>query len=354
MTDFVKLSTFKNLGVLEIAAPYSTVTPPGDPRTAYADVGDRLIRTWSEAAKAEDAFCVLRVLIFNGQPSITEKCVPYLTEFPALTIFCAQRCGDMRSIQRTATKLGWSSWKYLEADEIVPLVAKECIKSHGKASPLAAPRCDPLWDGSRVFQLNRSLVPKYLSSINLPGDLEPGNAVLSSSFEDDNEQDAAVNAWRKKTKEDIDNVPQSADLALFLKTKGIKTWDFQNYALFNLVGGLFNDKDFETVGIRSKHQAIVGDAVVSSVPVAVIRLGPLISDPKSLDSAYLYSSDERRDEANSGIMIRVVRSPAVSTISATGSRSTKVVPDKPNKRPAGRTVKNSKKQKLESMLGLFG
>jgi len=71
--NLVKLCKLQNLGVLEIIKPQY---PTREEHQNHPGVEDRLVRTWSDAAKTEDSFRVLRVLIISHRISSFDHLLP--------------------------------------------------------------------------------------------------------------------------------------------------------------------------------------------------------------------------------------------------------------------------------------
>jgi len=283
----------------------------------------------------------------------------------------------MSITKRTAVKMGWKFWNYCEASEIVPLVAKKCVDRHGQVLAHEEPKCDPLWDGCKVFKLDRTLLPTYLARIDEADKGKLASPKQPSKAKSDACESVSVSSLLERMKEDAKNTPQSADHNLFLQTKGIKTWDFNNYTLFNLGGEICDEEDFNTLGIRPKYKTIASSIFVSGVPVAVIRLGPSIpeikprtSDKHCPDSFQLplstgghfnsYEESERDDEASDvwegnrfknkdkGVIYRVERARSAKNLGATIVDGSKA-----EKRRVSRNIRKSKKIKLEAVLGMF-
>lgn len=108
LTDLVDISIISNLVSLSVS-----ILRPKRPRT-YDDgpstvVTDRIVRTWSEVARAGKGFKYLRALIFDCQAELTDQVFPYLNHFPALTVLVISGCPQINGEKalRTGAQHGW-------------------------------------------------------------------------------------------------------------------------------------------------------------------------------------------------------------------------------------------------------
>lgn len=99
----------KNLGVLEIIEP-------SDSALAFPWLSDRLIKAWS---LQEDPFPQLKVLTMHTNASLTEKCLRYVTQFPALAsmeVLGAKQ--DWRNAEALARDHGWIPCRWTRAPSL--------------------------------------------------------------------------------------------------------------------------------------------------------------------------------------------------------------------------------------------
>lgn len=90
----------KNLGILEIIEPSDDSLP-------FPRLSDRLVRAWS---LHDDPFPMLKVLRIhmNTKGSLTQDCLQYVTQFPALAMFEVLGASmEKYSAERLAKEYGW-------------------------------------------------------------------------------------------------------------------------------------------------------------------------------------------------------------------------------------------------------
>ena len=227
--DLLKLSTVTNLGVLEI------VNTQG---VEYTAVGDRLLRSWHLGAVENGAFSVLRILRLWKHEGLTEKSLAYLNGFPALGIYDIKGCAFGRHAGIQAARLGWKTT--LDTD-IFGLLQEACEqRTTLMREKFGIQPADHSWDnherlseGANVRRIPRTDIAEFLA-----------------------------------------NRPVLPHFGLLHLEDLNKTWDSPNYNAFSRIGELRNDTDLVRAGVIVADQAVVvGDLLVSSAPMASLRLG---------------------------------------------------------------------------------
>lgn len=73
-------------------------------------VSDRILRAWASAATDSAAMSKLELMFIDGQREITPHCLQYLSQFPALKLFTAFKCGQdwIKAFGRAQSLAGWS------------------------------------------------------------------------------------------------------------------------------------------------------------------------------------------------------------------------------------------------------
>lgn len=281
--DLIKLSGVVNLGVLEIinTRGYEDIT-----------VGDRLIRAWHEAAVSDGAFSVLRIMKLWNHEGLTSKSLIYLDSFPSLAIYDVQGCGFDFGAKIEARRLGWQPTL---DNNMLGLLEAACLKRAAAMQATLGTEDkshhefeEKLCDGTNVRRMPRAHVPAFLvQKLDKP-------AVKSEASPMERNFDRLGNAHHQ------DQIKGGRwgvhDRQRISKTQA---WDLTAYKSFARIGELRNDTDLFRAGVVIGDQAVAGNELVNSVPMASLRLGPpspswLQPPPtNSIDSKYLSSSISR-------------------------------------------------------------
>ena len=274
MSDLVKLSKITNLGTLEIVNPTGMIgqEPLSQP---FPAVGDRLVRAWHLAA-LEGAFSVLRILKLRNHKDLTSNSLVYLNSFPSLALYDVHGCGFDFDAEIKSRQYGWTM--SLDPDVIGQL---DAVCAERVLSMQTRPGLDvesirkrasgQLSDGARIRRIPRSEVPDLLSQRDAPALGEASAQV--EPFHRIQEKLAELESKQTYTNGPIPGVLwRMRDSALDATTKG-KAWEFETYTAFARVGELRNDSDLSKAGVAICDQALVADELVSSVPIACLRLG---------------------------------------------------------------------------------
>lgn len=232
--DLVKLSEMKNVVALEIVNQ--------DAHYQHG-VSDRLIRSWSAAARSEGSFQVLRILKLWNFREITTVSLGYLNLFPALAVYDVTGCGlDLRASTQSL--------------------------AHG-------------WKASVDSNLLERLQAACAKRVNIIG-VALGKEVKAAE---------KAFAWQPSDDSLVTKVPP-ADVPQFLTRGEItadranlnrpgKAWDISVYTVMCKIGELRNDTDLVRAGIKIEEQPIVENELICPIPIVSLRLGPTPSWSKS-------------------------------------------------------------------------
>ncbi|KAG4436627.1 hypothetical protein IFR05_007885 [Cadophora sp. M221] len=298
--QLVKLSSVKNLGILEIVYARRDST--------QSKVNDRLIRAWHQAVVDDAAFPVLRILKLWNHKNLTEKSLTYLNSFPSLALFDVRGCNfDTRS-RALGRTLGWKSTldvgllNFFEAMCVERAVVKRATAEE-YPNPIRRAPCHQLWNHTKVSRIPRADVTAFLTgpekSISKKGDDAIKHYSLWQEIGDMAERKEAP-ATFKEVRWGICNQP------FFNTGYKFETWEFLTYTTFSRIGELRSDQDLHRAGVDIGDQAIVGEELTNSIPMACVRLGPYLDslDPSIYNnpvksfygSAYTEDSDPHLTE----------------------------------------------------------
>ncbi|KAH6721409.1 hypothetical protein BKA61DRAFT_567997 [Leptodontidium sp. MPI-SDFR-AT-0119] len=270
VSQLVKLSSVKNLGILEI------VYTRGD--SAQSGVTDRLVRAWHQTAVDNAAFPVLRILKLWNHKNLTEKSLTYLNSFPALAVFDVRGCKFDTGSRALGRTLGWRSTldvgllNFFEAMCVERAVVKRAsTEEHPK--PIRRAPCHQLWNHTMVSRIPRAEVTTFLTrpqkSISRKGPDAIKHYELWQEIGDMAAQKEAP-ATFKEVRWEICNQP------FFNTGYQFETWEFLTYTTFSRIGELRSDLDLQRAGVNIGEQAIVNEELTNSVPMACVRLGPYL------------------------------------------------------------------------------
>ncbi|PVH76033.1 hypothetical protein DL98DRAFT_518262 [Cadophora sp. DSE1049] len=271
--QLVKLSSIKNLGILEIVH----TSRDG----AQSGVSDRLIRAWHQAALDEGAFSVLRILKLWNHKEVTETSLIYLNSFPVLALFDVRSCTfDTRS-RALARTLGWRSTldvgilSFFEAMCVERAVIKRAAVEEDP-QPIRRAPSHQLDEDSFITRIPRADVTAFITS--------PAFSVSKQSADAIPHWDG----WQRMGDLSERRYPDKSfkelrwgitNQHLFNTSYSLETWDFLTYTIFSKIGELRSDRDLHRAGVNIGDQVIVNDELVNSVPLVSLRLGPF---PESL------------------------------------------------------------------------
>lgn len=212
--DLLKLSSIKNLGILELVQPPSERS---EDHEVFANViNDRLIRTWAESASSDKkAFPLLRVLRFVGCSFMSASSLKHVNSFPALALLDLEGFDlDILAAIEIADQVGWK--------QIQP---------------------DKLHSARGVPILFRS------DDDGLPAD--------------------EISTWG--------NLQSQANIQTEIvsesETKHVLSRRFSTYLDFVAIGRKRDNGDLQEIGLHGASKTFHGQAF-SSIPTAVMRLGP--------------------------------------------------------------------------------
>lgn len=302
--DLVRLSAVTNLGALEIIKPSDEDIPES------CRVGDRLIRAWHEAA-SEGAFSVLRILRLWGHEDVTYQSLNYINSFRSLAIYDVRGCGFSIASRHLASELGWGTCLHKELLEVLEEACKEKYASIQTPPPAGTePRLvfdrNQLYDTAKVRLIPRESAP-----------------ALSVSH-------------------------QALDCEIPEPRSGSPSWDFETTTSFSRIGLLRNDLDFIRAGVPITSHALVEQELINSVPMASICLG-------SIPKRYHYSNWANlhlffvRTKTLTPDPVHLAVKDEGRTKNHTARTALRSVP-LPDRNTS---MRRSKRQKLEDMLGSF-
>jgi len=280
VSQLVKLSEIPNLGVLEIIKTSEMGS------LLVEDVGDRLIRTWSEIASDGRAFGVLRILRLWNFKGVTNQSLQFVSRFPLLGIYDVRGCGFGGTSSVNARQLGW---KVLVDPNILQTVVSACDIERGLrlTREHKVPRhkvyhatAEPLSDDTKVQRIHREDVDAFMvksctEELGQP-EQHPGGATYRLS-----EADAQARPGKSVTR----TFEHPSELFYGVANKE-RTWDYHLATTYAQLGELRADKDISGRGIHPGKQAVVGGELVNSFPMVSIRLGKHLPELQ-LESRYL-------------------------------------------------------------------
>ncbi|KAI9820489.1 MAG: hypothetical protein M1826_000888 [Phylliscum demangeonii] len=152
--EAVGLARFPSLVALRIndSRPANTDTDPGTGTGTGTDaVQDSVVRAWSSRVAADGAFARLCSLCLCGWAGISQRSLQYLSAFPVLTVFNADRT-SIRAEEGLVVPSGWEAQLY-RADD-TPESASRAFEERFLYSPYDAPLTgSPSADTPPVFAL---------------------------------------------------------------------------------------------------------------------------------------------------------------------------------------------------------
>ncbi len=275
VSDLVKLSSVTNLGVLEIintTGPRGSKTPP---ELFHHGIGDRLVRTWCLAAINDGAFQVLRVLKLWNHEDLTSKSLVYLNSFPALAVYDVRGCCFELDAKVHPRQLGWKPTMEMNILGLFEAVCLERIAllqdSPGtKSQAQSKPSVNRLQGEIMVRRIPRSEVREFLChrEVLAAEKLSVEVAVKSNAQANFKQSEDSYSKIASK------NIRQSVlGSQVSTKSKTPHTRDNPSNAIYARVGELRNDSDLAVAGIPLGDQLVVGDELVSSIPMMTLCLG---------------------------------------------------------------------------------
>ncbi|KAJ8064128.1 hypothetical protein OCU04_007964 [Sclerotinia nivalis] len=280
--DLIELSALTNLVALEIVNPRQDHHLRNTGKLFQASFGDRVIKTWSEAAINGKAFQILRILKLRNFKEITNNCFQYLNRFPALAVFDVLDCGFNGLAQLGAERLGWE----VHPDgALLEILQSDCVK-HIMAlrttlglpvRPVRRSAAKPLWDKAKVTMIPRANLPAFLT-----GDPTSSSTPARNSAYLDAEQRVRMMeqtpAGRAKLRRTGFSHFEAVDYISRKEFRELETWEFRTLTSLNRISELRNDEDLRAAGLEVGDSIpIVSGEIISAVPVASLRLGPGLS-----------------------------------------------------------------------------
>ena len=272
--DLFKLSTIPNLGILEIIN--------GKERSAYG-VGDRLIRAWHLAAMDNGAFSVLRILKLRNHEELTSQSLIYLNSFPALAIYGVGGCGFSLSSKIDARRFGWRPTREIDLLRLLETTCVEkvtLLRASQNSENNTVPECSirQISDNAQVARLARTEVTSFLTHLGIPTqEVQPVQKKQHDPvYLEDIDKSKSESGTRKKV----------AKPSVTPKIEA-ETWDVEAYNSYARIGELRNDLDLARAGLALGDQAVVGNQLVNSVPIASLRLGKSTLLSNSQDLAFI-------------------------------------------------------------------
>jgi len=266
--DLVQLSNIPNIAVLEIINLPRAIGYEIRTQNFAQGVGDRLIRAWYSAAVNGGAFRVLRILKMCNHEDLTANSMNFLNGFPALALYDVRGCNFGRDVESSAKRLGWRSAFSRNVLDLLDGWCKDEAFSANEdqtfkfPSQSAVPQ--PLWDGSKIRRIRRGEVSNFRA-------LRAAVAVMNIPSLQSEHDGSKKGRQTKQLREEKGIGHNNAGNT---KIKAPETWDFTTHTAFARVGELRGDLDLLKAGVPLGDQAVVGDELVNSVPMASLRLGP--------------------------------------------------------------------------------
>lgn len=213
----------------------------------------------------EGAFPILRILKLWNHEGLTSKSLPYLNGFPALALYDVQGCSIKLNAKVEAARLGWQAT--LDTN-MLGLLEKACVERSALMwanfgnEGISSKEFDSerLWHGAKVRWIPRGDIAAFLTRPRVPTQ-ETFDASQTNHIPKDAEKVPLKFQDRRKNSA---TQPHSKDL--------VETWDIPSYKAFARIGELRNDTDLVRAGVRVGDQAVVGNELVNSVPMASLRL----------------------------------------------------------------------------------
>ena len=320
-SDLIKLSDIPNLAVLEII---NTT----DSSKAFC-VGDRLIREWHLAAMSHRAFSVLRLLRLWNFENITNRSLAFLDAFPALAVYDVGGCNVK---YHPPPPRGWSQiWQ----ENFSARLRHACLQR------------------SQHFLFHRQDGATQVENVGLlqAGLEEP--EVQQSTPHPKSDQPKAQGKMMFIPRAEVPNFLNQPTVASWLyedvperRSGKVDTWEKMTYELSPVVGDIRNDADLARAGFDITDQAVVGNALVNSVPMASLRLGP---------KCHLSSRERRtsciRTDLLHPLNINKARVDSHGTFEEDSREPTRPRAAKQDRKEQG--VMGSKKRKLNDLLNSF-
>ncbi|KAH8590899.1 hypothetical protein B0O99DRAFT_284239 [Bisporella sp. PMI_857] len=258
--DIYSLFSVTNLGTLELV---NTAKP------SEIKICDRLVRSWQMLAQEGRAFQVLRILRLWNYKDITKASLNFLGSFPALAIFDVRGCSFDHSSVAQAQQVGW---KTVKDKDLLDLLNAKCIEQvstirrrivkNYPAQLLVSSQAysQPFWDSSKVKYIPAEEVPGFLAQ-RKPTEDRVGPCLIDPNT-------GTVGGKQTEVRHNLQSNLQPNQL------KAPITWDFRTSSSFARIGELRRDTDLLKAGMRIKKQAIVGNELINSIPIASLCLGP--------------------------------------------------------------------------------
>jgi hypothetical protein len=277
--DLLRLSDIPNLGILEIINLTKSISDLTEP--SIFGVGDRLIRAWHLAATNNGAFPVLRILRLWNYENLTGQSLIFLNSFPALAVYDVAGCGFEFSESLRPRRLGWTPIVDTNLTGTLEAACMERIilmrdRLGVQAKSIEAVDSQHSLDWTKTRLIPRADVLKFLiqSKLSSMSDLNGQHRDLNHhSWDDSMRNRSRRGTERSRTQTEENQLPGC---------KTVDIWEDLTNKIFPRVGELRSDADFVRAGVDIGDQAIIGDTLVNSIPMASLRLGSPYSATSTL------------------------------------------------------------------------
>lgn len=253
-SELAKLPELLNLIVLELVCPVNSRNP-------YS-VGDRQLRDWHSAVLNDGAFPVLRFLRLWGYEEVSSRSLTYIDTFPALAVFDVTRCGVTHKSPIP------SGWTQIWGDNPSRVLANACSDRN---EHLHKPK-------ARAYTYDRASETLSNESAKLESDPPGSDHATPHSMVAQSEN---RNGMRFIPRGDMPKFLSQPLQAARLRRDGlydshtkVDTWGKTTYHVSPLVGDIRHDADLAKAGFDIHDQPVIKNALINSVPLASVRLGP--------------------------------------------------------------------------------
>ncbi|KAL2072358.1 hypothetical protein VTL71DRAFT_11701 [Oculimacula yallundae] len=263
--ELVKLSSVKNLGILEVVHNIRD--------KHQSSITDRLIRAWYQAVVDDGAFSVLRILKLWNHKELTQQSLNYVTSFPSLALFDVRGCTFDTGSRATGTVLGWSSTLdvgLLAFFDVQCVQRAVSMRTSVQADPRPIRRAPSkqLSDLDKVTRLARAEVAGFLTNADRP--VSPPDRTPWRFWDQDNRflerpsTSSSTGTIRVDIRDKRSHISYESE-----------EWNFIPTSIFSRIGELRNDCDLIQADVRITDAGLVQNELISTVPMACLHLGPI-------------------------------------------------------------------------------
>jgi hypothetical protein len=249
VVDSVNLSSIPNLIALEIVAPF---------RSVETGVSDRVVRAWSEAAKSDAAFSILRILKLWNHQDVTTESLRFVNYFPALAVYDLRGCTVRIYSEHSNDGPGWTAKLSPNILKLLETACEERVKimqgnTVGKPNTMQRLVTNPLSDGTGVKWISRREIPDLLTRASTESKVPSEIVELQTGPQRPLQRSSTLQP-----------------------TDSCEHWDSVLYSSLSRIGELRNDRDLRAK-INIDKQAVVGRNLIISHPTISFRLGDTLS-----------------------------------------------------------------------------